>query len=255
MLVVNMSLLAGLLFLLLRPFPAPHDAGAGEPSSQSAVGHQESSDTAFSHGYAPVPTVEDYEALAASDLFGIGRSDTQSAEVDEVERAEEEYTPPPLQLLATVAGRGPIARAVVLNPDGGGEQRLKVGDTIAGATVQRIGPRSITLARDDQLYEIGMDFTGETGASGRGRPEESARAVTVETLIIGRGGEVTHSSTAEASEAPARAARGRWAEMDADERREAMRRRYERALENADPETRRRIEERIQRAGERMQER
>lgn len=251
---LNVLLLAGLFYTLARPLPLP-DAVTGQLQPSDAGGDL----TAVTGGTVSMarPAPEDYDALAAGDLFGVIDSGIEPEPDAGVQ--EEEYELPVMHLAGTIAGSGSVARALIrVEEQGAGQRLFRVGDKVAGLTVERIDPRSVTLSRDGSLYELGMDFSGALIEIGDTGPQSEREVEADRVVVVGSGGEVAASGPVRGSEPSARERRGRWSEMDEEERQrrlDAMRERRERMLQDADPETRERILERIRRAEEMMQER
>ena len=177
LLIANVSLLAAVLYLFLSPLPAPRGMESAEAFRRNA---QDADVFAEDSGrlLMPVLTDEDYRYLTGRDLFGIERR-AAIAEPAGIEEVQEDPPMPEIQLMGTIAGGNAISRALIKNPEGGGERLYRVGDRVGGATLRKIGPRTITLERDGHSYEVSMDFTAGSSAASD-RLEQAERPATAE---------------------------------------------------------------------------
>ncbi len=254
LLIVNLLLLAA-LFCSVAGFYSvlQSDAVAGPVSGDSPGEAYRSAHTSSVDGvFVADPSEGDYKVLASSGLFAALSDDEVEDNGGDV--SNDEYTLPEMRLVGTIAGEASLARAMIGMRNGTGDQRLyRIGDIVGGARLETIKPGSVVFARGGQLYRVDMDRSGEVSQA----PARDGRRATGQTggaLIVGLGGAVTVLE--EESVGAPRAEdvrRGRWSEMDDDERArrlEEMRERRERMLEDADPEVRERMLERMREAEE-----
>jgi type II secretion system protein C len=141
-------------------------------------------------------TVSDYAAIFEKNIFGsiIAKSGLEENTSEAIPSAEELLG---LSLTGTIAGNKNVARAIIKDIKTNMSGLYKIGDSIGGATIERIEKNSVILIHDRQkkslnLYARGNSLNNTAGLrSGQTTPVQ--QTAIIETTSAGRAEEKTLS--------------------------------------------------------------
>jgi type II secretion system protein C len=109
-------------------------------------------------------TVSDYAAIFEKNIFGgnIFQSGSEGNMYRAISSAEELLG---LQLTGTVAGSSSVARAIIKDIKTNMSGLYKVGDTVAGATIEQIEKNSVILLWNNQRKSLNLYTKGQSSDS------------------------------------------------------------------------------------------
>jgi type II secretion system protein C len=119
-------------------------------------------------------TISDYAAIFEKNIFGgnIFQSGSEGNMYGAISSAEELLG---LQLTGTVAGSSSVARAIIKDIKTNMSGLYKVGDTVAGATIEQIEKNSVILLWNNQRKSLNLYTKGQSSDSVNGmQPNQPA---------------------------------------------------------------------------------
>ncbi len=160
---VKVLLMAGLLYVGVGTVITPFSSGSGGPPQATSA--KEHLATANGNGLEPTEPA-DYSLIVTNNLFGgsdhpqIQSSSVEGPKIDSSMLLGEEFG---LKLTGTLAGGPRVSRAIIENTETQETNYYKIGDVVASATIESIGPDKVILIHNGQRRLLQMQ-SGSLGS-------------------------------------------------------------------------------------------